>query len=263
MAENANESWRKPTNIQLLCLVLSTSSVQKAVPMNSEKFPSWRPNKKLNKCSSSSCSKHFAHGLTPGWPYACNSVKPTCIKWTHKALDLERTLASATSSSLWTGIRSEAYVNESEQGLELTETVYSEVSIIFYYTIPSQPTFLVRFQFILCPILFHVGTISHRADIVFLIQICNEWNKRIFCYKNQWVSCWRININRWRQREYRYSNISDKTVNWILAEGRVRERYIRKGNKNRNKIERWIIFAGYFGLQHKPSTGTKTKRVQI
>ena len=56
---------------------------------------------------------------------------------------------------------------------------------------------------------------------------------------------------------------SDKTVNWILAEGRVRERYIRKGNKNRNKIERWIIFAGYFGLQHKPSTGTKTKRVQM
>ena len=39
MAENANESWRKPTNIQLLCLVLSTSSVQKAVPMNSENSP--------------------------------------------------------------------------------------------------------------------------------------------------------------------------------------------------------------------------------
>ena len=38
MAENANESWRKPTNIQLLCLVLSTSSVQKAVSMNSEQF---------------------------------------------------------------------------------------------------------------------------------------------------------------------------------------------------------------------------------
>ena len=101
------------------------------------------------------------------------------------------------------------------------------------------------------------------ANVVFLIQICNEWNKRIFCYRNQWVSCWRINIKRWRQREYRYSNISDKTVNWILAAGKVRERYIRKGNKNRNKIERWIIFAGYFGLQHKPSTGTKTKRVQI
>ena len=49
MAENANESWRKPTNIQLLCLVLSTSSVQKAVSMNSEQFLSWRPNKKKNK----------------------------------------------------------------------------------------------------------------------------------------------------------------------------------------------------------------------
>ena len=49
MAENADESWRKPTNIQLLCLVLSTSSVQKAVPMNSEKFHYWRPNKKTNK----------------------------------------------------------------------------------------------------------------------------------------------------------------------------------------------------------------------
>ena len=109
------------------------------------------------------------------------------------------------------------------------------MSIIFYYTKPSQPTFLVRFQFILCPILFHVGTISHRADIAFLIQICNELNKWIFCYKNQWVSCWRININRWRQREYRYWNISDKTVNWILAEGKVRERYIRKGNKNGTK----------------------------
>ena len=58
MAENANESWRKPTNIQLLCLVLSTSSVQKAVSMNSEQFLSWRPNKKTNKYSSSSCSKH-------------------------------------------------------------------------------------------------------------------------------------------------------------------------------------------------------------
>ena len=46
MAENANESWRKPTNIQLLCLVLSTSSVQKAVSMNSEQFLSWRTNKK-------------------------------------------------------------------------------------------------------------------------------------------------------------------------------------------------------------------------
>ena len=65
MAENANESWRKPTNIQLLCLVLSTSSVQKAVSMNSEQFLSWRPNKKTNKYSSSSCSKHFAHALTP------------------------------------------------------------------------------------------------------------------------------------------------------------------------------------------------------
>ena len=39
MAENANESWWKPTNI-LLCLVSSTSSVQKAVPMDSEKFHS-------------------------------------------------------------------------------------------------------------------------------------------------------------------------------------------------------------------------------
>ena len=107
-----------------------------------------------------------------------------------------------------------------------------------------------------------VGTISHLANVVFL-QICNVWNKTIFCYRNQWVSCWRININRWRQRQYRYSNRSDKTVNWILAAGRVRERYTRKGNKTRNKIERWIIFAGYFGLQHKPSTGTKTKRVQI
>ena len=46
MAENANESWREPPTIQLLCLVLSTSSVQKAVSMNSEQFLSWRPNKK-------------------------------------------------------------------------------------------------------------------------------------------------------------------------------------------------------------------------
>ena len=49
-----------------------------------------------------------------------------------------------------------------------------------------------------------------------------------------------------------------KTVNWILALGRVRERYIRKGNKNRNKIERltWFIFTQYFGS----STGTSTEK---
>ena len=180
----------------------------------------------------------------------------TDISFCHLFVSVNR--YSVRSVRKWVGARTGTYwdgVSRSEYYFLLHQTL-------------SANCFLVRFQFILCPILYirtylHVGTISHLADIVFLIQICNEWNKRIFCYKNQWVSCWRININRWRQREYRYSNISDKTVNWILAEGRVRERYIRKGNKNRSKIERWIIFAGYFGLQHKPSTGTKTKRVQI
>ena len=36
------------------------------------------------------------------------------------------------------------------------------------------------------------------------IQICNEWNESIFCFKSQCASDWHINTNRWRQREYRY-----------------------------------------------------------
>ena len=37
--------------------------------------------------------------------------------------------------------------------------------------------------------------------IVFVIEICIEWNKRIFSFKNQCVSGWQINIIRWRQRD--------------------------------------------------------------
>ena len=41
------------------------------------------------------------------------------------------------------------------------------------------------------------------TNIVFVIQIWSEWNKRMFCFKNQCASSWHI-INRWRQLEYRY-----------------------------------------------------------
>ena len=37
--------------------------------------------------------------------------------------------------------------------------------------------------------------------IVFVIEICIEWNKRIFSFKNQCASGWQINIIRWRQRD--------------------------------------------------------------
>ena len=40
--------------------------------------------------------------------------------------------------------------------------------------------------------------------------------------------------------------------------GRVREK-----NKERKRTKWWITFARYFGLQHKPSTGAKKKRIQI
>ena len=93
MAENANESWWKPTNI-LLCLLLFASSVQKAVPMNSEKFHPRTPSEK-KKTSSSSCSKHRP-GINAGLTI-CMQFSETCIKQTpHKALDLDWTLPSAT-----------------------------------------------------------------------------------------------------------------------------------------------------------------------
>ena len=37
--------------------------------------------------------------------------------------------------------------------------------------------------------------------IVFVIEICIEWNKRIFSFKNQCASGWQINIIRWCQRD--------------------------------------------------------------
>ena len=48
------------------------------------------------------------------------------------------------------------------------------------------------------------------TNIVFAIQMCNEWNKTIFCFKNQWMRFWLdIDIfNMWRQREYRNSDCS-------------------------------------------------------
>ena len=39
---------------------------------------------------------------------------------------------------------------------------------------------------------------------VFVIQICNESNKKIFCFKNKCPSSWHIFINRWHQGENRY-----------------------------------------------------------
>ena len=47
------------------------------------------------------------------------------------------------------------------------------------------------------------------TNIVFVIQICNERNSRIFCSKNQRASSWHININGWRQHEYWYMYYPD------------------------------------------------------
>ena len=86
------------------------------------------------------------------------------------------------------------------------------------------------------------------GPIVFLIQICNKWNKRVFCHKNQLVGAL-ISVGDVSVGIAIHVMPYFKTVNWILAAGRVRERYIRKGNKNRNKIElwTWFIFTQYFG----------------
>ena len=64
MTENANESWWKPTNI-LLCLLLFASSVQKAAPMNSEKFHPSTPSEKKKKVARP-LAANIAHALTPG-----------------------------------------------------------------------------------------------------------------------------------------------------------------------------------------------------
>ena len=42
------------------------------------------------------------------------------------------------------------------------------------------------------------------TNIAFIIDICNEWKKRIFCFNNQCASGWHIDTNGWGQREYRY-----------------------------------------------------------
>ena len=49
-----------------------------------------------------------------------------------------------------------------------------------------------------------IGSTSLFINIVFAIKICNEWNKRIFCFKNQCTSGWYINFNRFHQREHHY-----------------------------------------------------------
>ena len=45
-------------------------------------------------------------------------------------------------------------------------------------------------------------------NIVSVTQICNELNKRIFCYKNQTSGQHILNIKRWRQLEYRHMRVS-------------------------------------------------------
>ena len=50
------------------------------------------------------------------------------------------------------------------------------------------------------------GARSHYIQTKYVIQICNEWNKRIFCYKNQCPSVLRLNNNKWRHHEYRYES---------------------------------------------------------
>ena len=47
-------------------------------------------------------------------------------------------------------------------------------------------------------------TLCTGDSTVFVIQICNESNKRIFCFKNKCPSRWHIFINRWHQGENRY-----------------------------------------------------------
>ena len=57
--------------------------------------------------------------------------------------------------------------------------------------------------------------------IVFVIEICIEWNKRIFSFKNQCASGWQIKIKRWQQRDQesllRLVFTSDGVGVWIVS----------------------------------------------
>ena len=49
----------------------------------------------------------------------------------------------------------------------------------------------------------------HCLQTLFLfLKFCNEWNKRIVCFKNHCASSWHLNINRRRKREYHDKFIS-------------------------------------------------------
>ena len=61
-------------------------------------------------------------------------------------------------------------------------------------------------------------TLWHRRNIVFVLEIGNEWNKIIFGYRNQCASGWQIYVNRWYQREYGYKL---KQHCWMLHDASV------------------------------------------